>query len=99
MLITCQSPEEALCIGSKSWQVRQERQRMIRVRVRYDLHITSIWEAGKPARFGLKRKFLCSTSTDLFLPLALAMPFFTPCSAILTQSYGKSIRQFWLMFA
>jgi hypothetical protein len=38
-------------------------------------------------------------STDLFLALALAMAFFTPCSAILTQSYGKSIRQFWLMFA
>jgi hypothetical protein len=40
-----------------------------------------------------------STSTDLFLALALAMAFFTPCSAILTQSYGKSIWQFWLMFA
>jgi hypothetical protein len=39
------------------------------------------------------------TSTDLFLALALAIAFFTPCSAILTQSYGKSIRQFWLMFA
>jgi hypothetical protein len=38
-------------------------------------------------------------STDLFLALALAMAFFTPCSAILTQSYGKSIRQFWLIFA
>jgi hypothetical protein len=35
-----------------------------------------------------------ATSTDLFLALALAMAFFTPCSAILTQSYGKSIRQF-----
>jgi hypothetical protein len=40
-----------------------------------------------------------STSTYLFLALALAMSFFTPCSAILTQSYGKSIRQFWLIFA
>jgi hypothetical protein len=40
-----------------------------------------------------------TTSTDLFLALALAMTFFTPCSAILTQRYGKSIRQFWLIFA
>jgi hypothetical protein len=32
-----------------------------------------------------------TTSTDLFLALALAMAFFSPCSAILTQSYGKSI--------
>jgi hypothetical protein len=40
-----------------------------------------------------------SASTDLFLVSALAMAFFTPCSAILTQSYGKSIRQFWLIFA
>jgi hypothetical protein len=31
-------------------------------RLVYDLRITSIWEAGKPARFGLKRKFLCSTT-------------------------------------
>jgi hypothetical protein len=40
-----------------------------------------------------------STSTDLFLALALAMAFFSPCSAILTQSYGKSIQQFWLILA
>jgi hypothetical protein len=40
-----------------------------------------------------------NASTDLFLALALAMAFFTPCSAILSQSYGKSIRQFWLIFA
>jgi hypothetical protein len=33
----------------------------------------------------------CAASTDLFLASALAMAFFTPCSAILTQSYGKSI--------
>jgi hypothetical protein len=39
------------------------------------------------------------SSTDLFLALALAMAFFTPCSAILTQTYGKSIRQVWLIFA
>jgi hypothetical protein len=39
------------------------------------------------------------TSTDLFLASALAMAFFTPCSAILTQSYGKSIRQFCLFFS
>jgi hypothetical protein len=39
------------------------------------------------------------SSTDLFLASALAMAFFTPCSSILTQSYGKSIRQFWLIFA
>jgi hypothetical protein len=39
------------------------------------------------------------TSTDLFLALALAMAFFSPCSAILTQSYGKSIRQFWEILA
>jgi hypothetical protein len=46
-----------------------------------------------------KRSKAMDTSTDLFLALALAMAFFTPCSAILTQSYGKSIGQFWLMFA
>jgi hypothetical protein len=40
-----------------------------------------------------------ATSTDLFLASALAMAFFTPCSAILTQSYGKSIGLFWLIFA
>jgi hypothetical protein len=40
-----------------------------------------------------------TASTDLFLASALAMAFFTPCSAILTESYGKSIRQFWLIFA
>jgi hypothetical protein len=41
------------------------------------------------------------TSTDLFLASAsaLAMACFTPCSAILTQSYGKSIGQFWHIFA
>jgi hypothetical protein len=39
------------------------------------------------------------TSTDLFLASALAMAFFSPCSAILTQSYGKSIQQFWLILA
>jgi hypothetical protein len=38
-------------------------------------------------------------STDLFLASALAMAFFTPCSAILSQSYGKSIAQFWHIFA
>jgi hypothetical protein len=43
--------------------------------------------------------FAGNSSTDLFLALALAMAFFSPCSAILTQSYGKSIRQFWLIFA
>jgi Kef-type K+ transport system membrane component KefB len=40
-----------------------------------------------------------AASTDLFLALALAMAFFTPCSAILTQSYGNSIGQFWHTFA
>jgi hypothetical protein len=40
-----------------------------------------------------------TTSTDPILALALAMAFFTPCSAILTQSYGKSIGQFWHIFA
>jgi hypothetical protein len=38
-------------------------------------------------------------STDPILASALAMSFFTACSAILTQSYGKSIRQFWHFFA
>jgi hypothetical protein len=40
-----------------------------------------------------------SPSTDLFLVSALAMAFFTPCSALLSQSYGKSIAQFWHIFA
>jgi hypothetical protein len=39
------------------------------------------------------------SSTDLFLASALAMASFTPCSAILSQSYGKSIAQFWHIFA
>jgi hypothetical protein len=50
-------------------------------------------------RWVVDEEWVRHTSTDLFLALALAMAFFSPCSAILTQSYGKSIRQFWLIFA
>jgi hypothetical protein len=31
--------------------------------------------------------------------IGIGYGIFSPCSTILTQSYGKSIRQFWLMFA
>jgi hypothetical protein len=38
-------------------------------------------------------------STDPILALALVMAIYTTCSAILTQSYGKSLEQFWHIFA
>jgi hypothetical protein len=56
--------------------------------------VSSIWQS---IPFPIPSEF--STSTDLFLALTLAMEFFTPCSAILSQSYGKSIGQFWHIFA
>jgi hypothetical protein len=40
-----------------------------------------------------------TTSTDPVLASALAMSFFNPRSAILTQSYGKSIGKLWYIFA
>jgi hypothetical protein len=40
-----------------------------------------------------------NASTDPILASALAMSFFTPSSAILTQSYGKSLGQLWHIFA
>jgi hypothetical protein len=65
--------------------------------------------AGKPTDYtpfsprahGVAKHILPSrqlASTYLFLASALAMAFFTPCSAILTQSYGNSIGQFWHIF-
>jgi hypothetical protein len=58
-----------------------------------------VYAVHQCTRFSANPRQSHATSTDLFLALALAMAFFTPCSAILTQSYGKSIRQFWLIFA
>jgi hypothetical protein len=48
---------------------------------------------------GTSQPIFVNVHLQVFLALALAMAFFTPFSAILTQSYGKSIQQFWLMFA
>jgi hypothetical protein len=45
---------------------------------------------------------LTQSASNIYRPLSgigISYGIFTPCSAILTQSYGKSIRQFWLIFA
>jgi hypothetical protein len=60
---------------------------MLMARLIYDLNNKVVREGASFAQQYLLNK----ASTDLFLALALAMAFFSPCSAILTQSYGKSI--------
>jgi hypothetical protein len=37
----------------------------------------------------------CNAFTDPILAFALVIAIYTTCSAILTQSYGKSLEQFW----
>jgi hypothetical protein len=39
-----------------------------------------------------------SASTDPIMASALVMAFYTTCSAILTQIYGKSLEQLWHIF-
>jgi hypothetical protein len=43
--------------------------------------------------------FFSTASTDPILALALVMAINATCSAILNQSYGKSLEQFWHIFA